>query len=65
MIWRLLRCYAGYLFNDPLEDTEMINQPDIAPSQPSYLFNDPLEDTEICLANDTSDTGAVTCSTIR
>ena len=42
MFWRV-----GYLFNDPLEDTEIYNFVLDASLYACYLFNDPLEDTEI------------------
>ena len=55
-----------YLFNDPLEDTEMFAVLGYNGSGRSYLFNDPLEDTEICGAGQYGDKlFAVTCSTIR
>ena len=40
----MARCY---LFNDPLEDTEMRSLRIGCGSHARYLFNDPLEDTEI------------------
>ena len=38
---------VGYLFNDPLEDTEIVDIVALLHSVIRYLFNDPLEDTEI------------------
>ena len=41
----------GYLFNDPLEDTEICLLSCVKTMSESYLFNDPLEDTEIIRAS--------------
>ena len=38
---------ASYLFNDPLEDTEINKNLAGMGATMGYLFNDPLEDTEI------------------
>ena len=46
---RLLSLSTGYLFNDPLEDTEIFRSCLLALASERYLFNDPLEDTEIVL----------------
>ena len=36
-----------YLFNDPLEDTEIAGGLSAELEVAGYLFNDPLEDTEM------------------
>jgi len=55
----------GYLFNDPLEDTEMCTQTVRMGWRGGYLFNDPLEDTEIWGRGIVKLWREVTCSTIR
>jgi len=54
-----------YLFNDPLEDTEIPVMGRFYFANKCYLFNDPLEDTEIEQVLLQAQRLAVTCSTIR
>jgi len=61
-----LRLKPGcYLFNDPLEDTEMQWRMHMTSYASGYLFNDPLEDTEITCTIAKPHPRHVTCSTIR
>jgi len=53
------------LFNDPLEDTEILGRAVGEPLNPGSLFNDPLEDTEITLMTIIQLAVWVLCSTIR
>ncbi len=61
----LFHAKNGYLFNDPLEDTEINGRRNGRSQTSRYLFNDPLEDTEIGRGGAGCGAGDVTCSTIR
>ncbi len=47
MITCIIRITHSYLFNDPLEDTEILASWLRYDDGSGYLFNDPLEDTEM------------------